>query len=146
MSRATQPSRARQAGFTLLEVLVTLVLLGAAIAAIGSLSSVGQRGNRAVVERTELAQVARRLVNELTERSFAGGSSGAADGYVWRINVEQMAAGLRPPDPGAPPDSLGQQPSRPRDAWAPFRVIVRVRGPSGATAEIVTVRLGKVAS
>lgn len=145
MSRATLPERSAEAGFTLLEVLVTLALLAAAMASLGSLSSVGRRANRVEIERVELAQVARRLVNELTERNFAGGSTGAMDGYAWRIDVEPIAMAARPR-----PDSLEalQQPQQlqQRAVWIPFRVIVRVSGPGGASAEIVTVRLGRAAS
>ena len=104
MSRVTRPERTAEAGFTLLEVLVALALLAAAMASLGSLSSVGRRANRVEAERVELAQVARRLVNELTERNFARGSAGAMDGYAWRIDVEPMAVdspnglfGLVPP-------------------------------------------------
>lgn len=144
MSRATRPEHPAEAGFTLLEVLVALALLAAAMAALGSLSSVGRRANRVEVERVELAQVARRLVNELTERNFTGGSAGAMDGYAWRIDVAPIAALARPPRP----DSLEalQQPQQQQGAWTPFRVTVRVTGPSGASAEIVTVRLGRSAS
>lgn len=144
MSRARRLERSAEAGFTLLEVLVALVLLAAAMASLGSLSSVGRRANRVETERVELAQVARRLVNELTERSFAGGSTGAMDGYAWRIDVEPIAALARAPRP----DSLEalQRPQQQQGVWIPFRVIVRVTGPTGASAEIVTVRLGKAAS
>lgn len=124
-----------------------MAILAAGMAALGSLASVGRRANRAEIERIELAQVARRLVNELTERNFAGGSSGVADGYAWRIDVEPMAPVQRAPEPFAPPDAARLPPPAQQQAnWAPFRVVVRVRGPTGASAEIVTVRLGKVAS
>lgn len=144
MSRATRLERAPEAGFTLLEVLVALALLAAAMASLGSLSSVGRRANRVEIERVELAQVARRLVNELTERSFAGGSTGTMDGYAWRIDVEPMAAAARPP--GLLLDASQQPQQSPQAIWIPFRVIVRIAGPTGASAEIVTVRLGRAAS
>ena len=147
MSRATRPSREPQSGFTLLEVLVALALLAAAMAALGSLASAGRRANRAEIERVELAQVARRLVNELTERNFASGSTGAADGYAWRIDVEPMVAAAPLPEQSAPlaafqtPLPAGQQ-----AMWIPYRVILRVTGPTGASVEIVTARLGRAAS
>lgn len=149
MSRATRPERAAQAGFTLLEVLVALTLLAAAMAAIGSLSSVGRRANRAEIERVELAQVARRLLSEMTEREFAGGSTGQSDGYAWRIEVEPMAAA--PPREAAPAAQAPQsspfgQPVGPAQrpaVWIPYRVVLSLRGPNGATTQIVTVRLGR---
>lgn len=146
MSRATRLERAAEAGFTLLEVLVALALLAAAMASLGSLSSVGRRANRVEIERVELAQVARRLVNELTERSFAGGSTGTMDGYAWRIDVEPMAAAARPPLQPSLSETLQQPQQSPQAIWIPFRVIVRIAGPTGASAEIVTVRLGRAAS
>lgn len=146
MSRATRPERAPEAGFTLLEVLVALALLAAAMASLGSLSSVGRRANRVEIERVELAQVARRVVNELTERSFVGGSTGTTDGYAWRIDVEPMAAAARPPMQPSLSDTLQQPQPPPQVMWIPFRVVVRVTGPTGASAEIVTVRLCRAAS
>ena len=146
MSRVTRPERTAEAGFTLLEVLVALALLAAAMASLGSLSSVGRRANRVESERVELAQVARRLVNELTERNFARGSAGAMDGYAWRIDVEPMAV-ARPSRQPSLSETLQQpQPAQQQAVWIPFRVVVRVTGPTGASAEIVTVRLGRAAS
>ena len=151
MSPAMQPRGNRQAGFTLLEVLVALSVLAAAMAAIGSLASVGRRANRAEAERVELAQVARRLMNELTERAFSSGTTGQGDGFAWRIEVEpigpapkqsETAAAFAPSAqfpfgrPGAPPQAV----------WTPYRVILRVTGPTGASTEIVTVRLGRAPS
>lgn len=151
MSRATRPERAAQAGFTLLEVLVALTLLAAAMAAIGSLSSVGRRANRSEIERVELAQVARRLLAEMTEREFAGGSAGESEGYAWRIDVEPMAA---PPPPKVAPAAQAPQsspfgqaaaPAQRQVVWIPYRIILNLRGPTGATTRIVTVRLGRAA-
>ena len=147
MSRATRPSREPQRGFTLLEVLVALALLAAAMAALGSLASAGRRANRAEIERVELAQVARRLVNELTERNFTGGSTGAADGCAWRIDVEPMVAVAPPSEQSSPLDAFRKPLTTGQQAtWVPYRVILRVTGPTGVSAEIVTVRLGKAAS
>ena len=151
MSPATQPRRERQAGFTLLEVLVALALLASAMAAIGSLASVGRRANRIESERAELAQVARRLVNEMSERVFAGAMTGEVDGYAWRMDAEPMVPVPAPAESSGSLAPSAQFPfGRPGQtsqvAWIPFRIVLRVTGPSGATTEIVTVRLGKVAS
>lgn len=142
-----RPDPEPHAGFTLLEVLVALALLAAVMAAVGSLASVGRRANRAEVARVELAQVARRLVNELTERNFAGGTTGASDGYAWRIDVEPLAAVPPPTAPPPPPNAFQiPQPAQQSSVWIPFRVRLRVTGPTGVSADIVTVRLGKAAS
>ncbi|MFT4098053.1 MAG: prepilin-type N-terminal cleavage/methylation domain-containing protein [Rhodoblastus sp.] len=166
MSRATRPDQSPRAGFTLLEVLVALALLAAAMAAIGSLASVGRRANRAEFDRVGLAQVARRVLADMTERNFSGGSTGAADGYRWRIDVSPMA--VAPPRQSAarlsaqPSAPSGQQPqpaqqtaqqqaaqqdsTQQQPAWIPYRIVLRISGPGGASAEFVTVRLGKAAS
>ncbi|HMN72274.1 MAG TPA: prepilin-type N-terminal cleavage/methylation domain-containing protein [Rhodoblastus sp.] len=153
MSRATPPDHGPRAGFTLLETLVALALLAAVMAAIGSLASVGRRANRAEIERVGLAQVARRVLAELTERNFSGGTTGGADGYAWRVDVQPMAA---PPPREAGPSPAADQQSSPfgqqtqpverQAVWIPYRVILRISGPGGVSAEIVTVRLGKAAS
>ena len=152
MSPATQPRRERQAGFTLLEVLVALALLASAMAAIGSLASVGRRASWIEGERAELAQVARRLVNEMTDRAFAGPVTGEADGYTWRIEAKMIGPVPVPTAPAEPSASAPSaqfpfgRPGQPQQvAWVPFRIVLRVTGPGGAIAEIVTVRLGKVA-
>jgi len=142
LSRATPPERIAQAGFTLLEVLVALALLAAAMAALGSLSSVGRRANRAEIERIGLAQVARRVFAEMTERNFSGGATGAADGYAWRIDVEPLASPPASPQPAQAGEQ--QQQGRPQTVWIPYRVNLRVTGPSGVSTQIVTVRLGAV--
>lgn len=166
MFRATRPDRSPRAGFTLLEVLVALALLAAAMAAIGSLASVGRRANRAEFDRVGLAQVARRVLADMTERDFSDGSTGAADGYTWRIDVRPMAAA--PPRSSAarlsaqPSAPSGQQPQSAQQTaqqqtgqpdpvqhqvvWIPYRIVLRIAGPGGASAEFVTIRLGKAAS
>lgn len=130
MSRHRQPERAGAAGFTLLEVMVALAVLAAVVAAIGSLSSANRRAARFAAKRVELAQTARRLLNELGDRkAFAAGAVvGEGRGYAWQFEFQPFGEGSV--------DSFGI-------AWRPYRVALRVVAPGGAQLEVETVRLGR---
>jgi len=131
LSRHRAPERAAAAGFTLLEVIVALAVMAAVVAAIGSLASANRRATRVGVERVELAQVARRLLNELGDRAnmAAGDLAGEGQGYAWRIAFQPLAVA----SDGAP------------SRWAPYRVLLRVRAAGGTQIDVETVRLGRIA-
>lgn len=133
MSRHRALERAGAAGFTLLEVIVALAVMAAVVAAIGSLASANRRATRVGVERVELAQIARRLLNELGDRAnmAAGGLSGEGQGYAWRFEFQPVAVA----------GAGDAAPSR----WAPYRVLLRVRAAGGTQIDVETVRLGRIA-
>jgi general secretion pathway protein I len=128
-SRAPASSRKRGiAGFTLIEVLVALSVVAAALAAIGSLIGASVRGTRALDFNLTSATTVRAIEAALPERDALrpGRLSGEAAGQRWRVDIRPMAA---PVDPGVP------------TKWVPYTVVIRLQSPTGSIMEIDTVRL-----
>jgi general secretion pathway protein I len=117
------------AGFTILEVLIALAVLAAAIVAIGQVMATNTRGVRKLEEHLALMQTAQAVLataipprNELTE----GRRSGELRNYRWQIDIGPVGS-----------DSFSDN----EIPWSPELVKVRVRSPSGAIIEFSTVRL-----
>ncbi|MDC7787290.1 prepilin-type N-terminal cleavage/methylation domain-containing protein [Rhodoplanes sp. TEM] len=127
MSRVTARERRRRRGFTLIEVLVALAVVAAALAAIGGVVAANARATRTVEARVALEQTARAVLAGLPPRRdlAAGGLDGELAGHRWRTEVRPLASD------GVPAGS----------PWEAKDVIVTVRGPSGATLVLETVRL-----
>jgi general secretion pathway protein I len=132
----TPPSTERRdAGFTILEVLVALALVAVVIVAIGSLMASNVRGVRSFERHVALMQATRTaMVTAIPPRDQLqpGTSSGQTGGYRWTVDVTPLGGDWTVPDSGA--------------TWVPELVRVRVKSPSGATSDIRTVRLMKRAS
>jgi general secretion pathway protein I len=120
----------RDAGFTIIEVLIALAVVAVSIVAIGSVMSTNVRGVRSLEQHVTLIQTARSVmtaeVPANAELGF-GARSGQLNDFQWRIDVgplgEEWAA------KGADV------------AWIPALVRIQVRSPSGAVSELKTVRL-----
>lgn len=124
------PTDDREAGFTILEVLVALALVAVSLVAIGSLMATNVRGVRSLERHVALTQAARTVMTEdIPARAelAPGTSSGQTDNYRWTVDVSPL--GDRWLTPGTKTD------------WAPELVRVRVRSPTGAVSDIRTVRL-----
>jgi general secretion pathway protein I len=122
----------KQAGFTLIEVLVSLAVLAVCLSSIGALMAANIRAVGAIQEHLGLTETARAIWTALPDRSelqTGGNRSGETAGHRWRVNVQPYAA--RYVDPKSP------------SPWTPQTVIVRVQSPSGAVLQIDTVRLRK---
>ena len=131
----TRPSTDRRtdrkdAGFTIIEVLVALALVAVVIVAIGSLMATNLRGARSFEQHVALTQAARTaMIAGIPPRAGlrAGTSSGQTDGYRWTVDVSPLGGQWSGPPAAAP--------------WLPQLVRVRVKSPSGAVSDIRTVRL-----
>jgi general secretion pathway protein I len=120
----------RDAGFTIIEVLVALALVVVVIVAVGSLMATNLRGARAFEQHVALTQAARTaMIAGIPPRARlrAGTSSGQIDGYRWTVDVSPLGGQWSGPPAAAP--------------WLPQLVRVRVKSPSGAVSDIRTVRL-----
>ncbi|WP_246801279.1 prepilin-type N-terminal cleavage/methylation domain-containing protein [Bradyrhizobium genosp. L] len=130
MSLATSPTDRKDAGFTLLEVLVALALVAVSVIAIGSVMGVKTRGVRSLEQHVALMQATRTLMTVGIPPRDAlqpGTSSGQADGYRWVIDVSPLGGGWTVSDANVP--------------WTPELVRIRVKLPGGSLSDIRTVRL-----
>jgi general secretion pathway protein I len=129
--RARTPSTdRREAGFTIIEVLVALAVVAVSIVAIGALMSGNVRGVRALEQHVALMQAARTVMTvAIPPRAELrpGTSTGQIDGYRWSIDVSPLGGGWSVPSSDVP--------------LVPELVRIRVRSPSGAVSDIRTVRL-----
>jgi general secretion pathway protein I len=120
----------REAGFTILEVLVALALVAVSLVAIGSLMATNARGVRALEQHVALTQAVRTVMTTAIPPRAGltpGTSSGQTDNYRWTIDVSPLGDGWTVPGANIP--------------WVPELVRVRVRSPTGAVSDIRTVRL-----
>ena len=124
------PIDRRDAGFTIIEVLIALAVVAVSIVAIGSVMSTNVRGVRLLEQHVTLMQTARSiLTTEIPPRAELGfgALSGQVNDYRWKIDV----------------GPLGEEWSVPGAdvAWIPALVTVQVRSPTGAVSDLKTVRL-----
>lgn len=131
MCRLTPSKPARgSAGFTLIEVVVTLAVIAVILLSVGSLVSVTVRGSRALDDHLVLVETARAIEVGLPDRDSltVGTLSGERGGQLWHVDVQ--------PFPGA----LDAQARTP---WVPLTASITVQTPNGTKLNITTVRLGR---
>ena len=124
------PIEGRDAGFTILEVLIALAVVAVSIVAIGSVMSTNVRGVRLLEQHVTLMQTARTVLTAgIPPRAELGPGalSGQIDDYKWTIDVGPMGEGW---------DVAGAD-----VAWIPALVRIRVRSSSGAVSDLRTIRL-----
>ena len=124
------PIEGRDAGFTILEVLIALAVVAVSIVAIGSVMSTNVRGVRLLEQHVTLMQTARTVMTAGIPPSAElgpGALSGQIDDYKWTIDVGPLGEGWDVPGADF--------------AWIPALVRIRVRSPSGAESDLRTVRL-----
>ncbi len=131
MSRVAPPSiDCREAGFTILEVLIALAVVAVSIVAIGSVMSTNVRGVRSLEQHVALMQTTRTVMATGIPPALGAGpgaTSGQIDDYRWTIDVKPLGGDWSVPGADV--------------AWVPELVRVRVRSPSGAVSDLRTVRL-----
>jgi general secretion pathway protein I len=120
----------RDAGFTIIEVLIALAVVAVSILAIGSVMSTNVRGVRSLEQHVTLMQTARSIMTTEVPANAAlalGATSGQVDDYRWRIDVGPLGEEWTVNGADA--------------ALIPALVRIQVRSPSGAVSELKTVRL-----
>jgi len=131
LCRLTSSRRARgAAGFTLIEVVVTMAVLAAILLSIGSLVGVAVRGTHALDDHLVLVETARAIETGLPDRDSLriGTMSGERDGQSWRVDVRPFSGQL---------DAQAQTP------WVPLTAAITVQTPDGTSLTVTTVRLGR---
>jgi len=131
LCRLTRSKPARDtAGFTLIEVVVTLAVIAALLLSIGSLVSVAVRGTHALDDHLVLVETARAIEAGLPDRDrlAVGTLSGERDGQLWRVDVQPFPGKL---------EAAAQTP------WVPLLASITVQTPGGTSLKVTTVRLGR---
>jgi prepilin-type N-terminal cleavage/methylation domain-containing protein len=116
--------RRGEQGFTLIEGLVALAVVSAALGALAELNAQSRRATLVAERRSALAETARMIEVSLPSRAQLGGGerSGVLDGHRWRLQTTAL-----PATAGTP--------------WSPRRLSLQVQGPGGETLQIETIRL-----
>lgn len=124
---SSKPGRG-DAGFTLIEVVVTLAVIAAILSSIGSLVGVAVRGTHALDDHLVLVETARAIEAGLPDRDAltVGTLSGERDGQRWRVDVQPYPGEL---------DAHAKTP------WVPLTTSITVQTPGGTSLKITTVRL-----
>jgi general secretion pathway protein I len=124
------PIDSRDAGFTIIEVLIALAVVAISIVAIGSVMSTNVRGVRLLEQHVTLMQTARSVMTaELPSRAELGPGalSGQVNDYRWKIDIGPLGEDWAVPGADV--------------AWIPALVRIQVQSPSGAVSDLKTVRL-----
>jgi general secretion pathway protein I len=124
------PTDRRDAGFTIIEVLIALAIVAVGIVAIGSVMATNVRGVRSLEQHVALMQATRTVMAAgipARAKLGPGALSGQTGDYRWTIEVGPVGSDWAVPGADV--------------AWVPELVRIRVRSPSGVTSDIRTVRL-----
>ena len=127
MSQSTG-SNLSNAGFTLIEVLVALSIVGVALSSIGALMASAARGNRSIEAHLTILETARSVMAALPDRDQLrpGNALGEIAHQRWRVDVSPYPVGNS---------------STQTSPWIPQSVVVSVRSPTGVEIELRTIRL-----
>jgi general secretion pathway protein I len=121
------------AGFTLIEVLVALSMLAAAMAAIGGMIATNARGVRSIETHLKRLETARTIMTALPGRDqlVDGSLTGKIADHSWRVEVFPFAL----------QNNVRQDNVR----WMPRTIIVTARSPNGTAINVSTIRLQRSA-
>ena len=127
MCRSKRLERSGAAGFTLLEALVALAVMGAGLAAIGTLANSSLRVGLHTERHLAEIESARKIIAGMPARNALpyGRLTGSVDAHQWRIDSAPVST------TAASGETL----------WTPQSIALLVRSPYGATIEIDTIRL-----
>jgi len=129
--RKISPEQEGEAGFTMIEAVVTLALVTVVLAAIGYLVAANSRGVRILEQHVALMETARLVATSIPRNSepLPDDLTGEMSGHRWQIRKSPFFDGV---------------PAVPESRFMPQRVELRVQSPSGAILSLETVRLQNV--
>ena len=118
-------------GFTLIEALVALAVATILLASIGSLVAGNIRGVARIEQHLSLSETLRAVEAGLPDRDSLVGEplSGEMQGKNWAVEFVPYQADVLNPRAAA--------------IWVPQQIMITVKGPTGATLQIQTIRLAK---
>ena len=132
MCRLTSSKPARgTAGFTLIEVVVTLAVIAAILVSIGSLVGVAVRGTHALDDHLVLVETARAIEAGLPDRN-----SLTVGTHVRRTGRPALACRRATV-------SRRNSTRRRQTPWVPLTASITVQTPDGTSLTVTTVRLGR---
>jgi general secretion pathway protein I len=116
------------AGFTLIEVVITLAVIATILVSVGSLVGATVRGSRALDNHLALIETARTIQTGLPDRTSLkpGILSGATAGQSWRVDVRPFP---------------GMLDARSPTLWVPLTATVTMQAPDGTSLKVTTLRL-----
>jgi general secretion pathway protein I len=128
LSRSTCSEPDREGGFTVIEAVVALALVAVLLSAIGSLVATNSRGVRELEQHVALIETARLIATGLPRNGepLPGELAGNLSGYRWEMRLSPF---------------VDQDAAVPDSRFAPVRIELVVRSPTGATVAFETVRL-----
>jgi general secretion pathway protein I len=132
LCRLANPDGRGVAGFTLIEALAALAVMGAGLAAIGTLASSSLRAGLYTERHLAQIETARKVMAGMPSREAlsVGRLTGVLDAHDWRIDSTLIGAPVKVGD----------------TLWTPQRIGVSVRSPSGAMLKVDTIRLRRQAA
>ena len=122
-------TRGGQAGFTLIEALISIAVIAVSLAAIGSLTGTSARGVRSLEQHVALMETARTIAANMPSRvqPLPRELAGELYGNRWRIDMLPFVGTAMATVPDIP--------------WIPQTMAIRIQSPSGAVLDLQTVRL-----
>jgi len=127
---APPPIESREAGFTIIEVLIALAVVALGIVAIGSVMSTNARGVRSLEQHVALMQTARSaMMTGIPPRAELGPGtlSGQINDHRWQIDIGPLSGDWVVPNADV--------------TWIPQLVKIHVQSPSGGAFDLETIRL-----
>lgn len=120
--------RNSEAGFTIIEALIALVLVSILLAAIGSLVASNVQSTRHLEQHVALIETARLIASGIPRAGepLPPNMTGQVSGYAWQMRTSPFH---------------GESSIVPGSGFVPILVELRVRSPSGAVLSLETVRL-----
>jgi general secretion pathway protein I len=128
LCREIRPETAnKNAGFTLVEVLVVITIVVTVLSAIGLLTGASSRGVRSLEQHVALVEVTRSVLAGLPSPNQLSSNEAVGElyGSRWRMGLSPFVGTAAIPE----------------SPWVPVRVTIRVQSPSGAALDLETVRL-----
>lgn len=128
MSPSMPADDPRDAGFTMIEVLIALAVVAISVSALGSLMASNRRVAGTIDTHLSLVETTRGVITALPDRDKLNRNlAGESGEFRWGVGIYPFAGNLVDPSLPTP--------------WIPQVVTTRVQAPDGTALQVNTVRL-----